>query len=158
MFWGYLHNVSEMFFVDYINFYILLSSVAYYNQNATLNASVRCCTSQQRWTDQWHLLLDLQQGHINIFLPTPGLPKAATCWLLTVISKSANQQRPLAASRASPLSPLVTVVQITRQQAALGCSHQKMQMMRFKCLVKVSDSPLSAFLFCHCKKKKKHLL
>lgn len=120
MFWGYRHNVWEMFFVDYINFYILLFSVAYYNQNAMLNASEWCCTSQRRWTDQWHLLLDLQQGHINIFLLTPGLPKAATCWLLTVISKNANQQRPLAASRASPLSPLVTVVQITRQWAALG--------------------------------------
>ncbi len=84
--------------------FILLLSVLYYNQIAMLNASVWCCTGQWWWIDQLNLFLDLQQGQINIFLTTPGLPKATTCWLLTVISKSANQQTTSGLESRSPFT------------------------------------------------------
>lgn len=41
MFWGYTSTTA-----DRIPFYVLVLSVAYYNQNVTLNASEECCSSQ----------------------------------------------------------------------------------------------------------------
>lgn len=63
-----------------------------------------CVVLHRWWIDQCHLFLDLQQGQINIFLPTPGLPKATTCWLLNVISKSANQQTTSGLESRSPFT------------------------------------------------------